>query len=206
MAVKTLKSSNLKNTGKYRSIFSSTGIAGFGFVAVEGDFESIATVTVGGGGAANIEFTSIPGTYQHLQVRVVGRSSKSSTVDFAKLQINSDTGSNYRQHYLLGDGSSAVAGGTSAAYIDTGYVSGSTSTAGLMGAFIIDILDYASTSKNTVTRLFGGADTNGGGYANIYSGLWVNTASVTALKLFPGGASTSWQQHTTAALYGIKAP
>ena len=37
--------------------------------AAGGDFESIATVTVGGGGAASIEFTSIPGTYQHLQIR-----------------------------------------------------------------------------------------------------------------------------------------
>ena len=170
------------------------------------DFESIATVTVGSGGASSIEFTSIPGTYQHLQIRVVGRSSRSDTLDFAKLQINSDTGSNYRYHYLFGNGSSASAGGASAAYIDTGYVSASTSTAGLMGAFIIDILDYASTSKNTVTRLFGGADRNGEGYSNIYSGLWVNTDAVTALKLFPGGASTSWQQHSTAALYGIKAP
>jgi hypothetical protein len=36
-----------------------------------GDFESIATVTVGGGGAANVEFTSIPATYTHLQLRII---------------------------------------------------------------------------------------------------------------------------------------
>ena len=181
-------------------------VAGSFPIAAGGDFESIATVTVGSGGASSIEFTSIPGTYQHLQVRIVGRSSKSDTLDFGKLQINSDTGSNYRYHYLLGNGSAASAGGSSGTYIDTGYISASTSTAGLMGAFVIDILDYASTSKNTVTRLFGGADRNGEGYANIYSGLWVNTDAVTSLKFFPGGASTSWQQHSTAALYGIKAP
>jgi hypothetical protein len=33
-----------------------------------GDFESIATVTVGGGGAAMWSFTSIPATYKHLQL------------------------------------------------------------------------------------------------------------------------------------------
>ena len=43
-----------------------------------GDFESIATVTVGSGGASSIEFTSIPGTYQHLQVRGLLRQSSSS--------------------------------------------------------------------------------------------------------------------------------
>ena len=181
------------------------GIGAAGFFVPGGAFESIATVTVGSGGASSIEFTSIPGTYQHLQVRIVGRSSKSDTLDFGKLQINSDTGSNYRYHYLLGDGTAASAGTGSGTYIDTGYVSASTSTSGLMGAFVIDILDYASTSKNTVTRLFGGADRNGGGYANIYSGLWVNTNAVTSLNFFPGGASTSWQQYTTAALYGVRA-
>jgi hypothetical protein len=40
-------------------------------VFVDTDFESIATVTVGGGGAATVEFTSIPGTYQHLQIRAI---------------------------------------------------------------------------------------------------------------------------------------
>jgi hypothetical protein len=37
-------------------------------------YESIATVTVGGGGAATVAFTSIPATYTHLQIRGIGRS------------------------------------------------------------------------------------------------------------------------------------
>jgi hypothetical protein len=70
-------------------------------------YESIATVTVGSGGAANVEFTSIPATYTHLQVRGIGRSLEANTgVDVQYLRFNSDTGSNYAWHQLVGNGSS----------------------------------------------------------------------------------------------------
>jgi hypothetical protein len=39
---------------------SILGIIASSRLAAVGDFESIATVTVGGGGAATVEFTSIP--------------------------------------------------------------------------------------------------------------------------------------------------
>jgi hypothetical protein len=41
-------------------------------------YEAIATVEVGSGGAADIEFTSIPGTYTDLVVKVSARSTSSS--------------------------------------------------------------------------------------------------------------------------------
>jgi hypothetical protein len=34
------------------------------------DFDSIATTTVGAGGASTITFSSIPSTYRHLQIRL----------------------------------------------------------------------------------------------------------------------------------------
>ena len=49
------------------------GILASSYPAVSTSYESIATVTVGSGGAANVEFTSIPGTYTHLQIRMLGR-------------------------------------------------------------------------------------------------------------------------------------
>jgi len=36
-----------------------------------GDFESIATVSVGSGGAADVTFSSIPATFTHLQIRYI---------------------------------------------------------------------------------------------------------------------------------------
>ena len=40
-------------------------------VAVPNSYESIATVTVGSGGTSEINFTSIPATYTHLQLRII---------------------------------------------------------------------------------------------------------------------------------------
>jgi hypothetical protein len=109
------------------------------------DYESIATTTVGAGGAASVTFSSIPSTYSHLQIRLMGRTNRAATLDNVKITFNSDTGANYKAHYLAGDGSTAYANVTSVSpnAVGIGYVSAST-------AFIVsvcDILDYANTNK-----------------------------------------------------------
>jgi hypothetical protein len=74
-------------------------------------YESIATVTVGSGGSATIEFTSIPATYTHLQLRGLGRNTAGSAGGSnIELQFNTDTATNYSSHYLRGSGSAASAG------------------------------------------------------------------------------------------------
>jgi hypothetical protein len=179
-------------------------LAGLGSMILPGGaFESLATIVVGSGGASSIEFTSIPGTYQHLQLRFIARSNRSNSLEYGKLRLNADSGSNYRYHYLLGDGSSAAAGTGATTFIDTGYMAGNTATASAFGATVIDILDYANTSKNTVVRIFGGFDNNGSGYANIYSGLWLNTNAVDTLTLLPG-LGANFNQYAQASLYGVR--
>ena len=169
------------------------------------DFDSIATVTVGSGGASSIEFTSIPGTYQHLQVRAVLRSNLASASDTLLVRLNGDTGSNYAYHRLRGDGASATAdAGTSTTSITMARFPGADITASVFGAGVIDILDYASTTKNKTTRTLDGSDRNGSGFIYLDSGLWMSTSAVTSITLIP--TSGSWVQHSTAALYGIKAP
>ena len=70
-------------------------------------YESISTVTLTGT-QASIEFTSIASTYSHLQIRLMARSNRAGVVnDSLQLQFNSDTGTNYDDHYLIGDGSTA---------------------------------------------------------------------------------------------------
>lgn len=176
----------------------------FVFAGAAGDFESIATITVGAGGASSIEFTSIPGTYQHLQVREMVRSSQATTVGTTGIQFNSDTGSNYARHILYGDGSSAAS--TGQASQSGGWVGtfpGSSISANIFGASVIDILDYANASKNTTVRALSGVDVNGAtGYLQVCSTLWTSTAAVTSIKLTAG---TGYAQYSTVALYGIKA-
>lgn len=174
--------------------------------AVGGDYESIATVTVGSGGASSIEFTSIPGTYQHLQVRGIGRTNRNAARDALALTVNGSSGTNYAGHELFGNGSSTGAyGEADVGRVVTYEFAGATATAELFGAVVLDILDYASTAKNKTFRMFGGLDRNGAGLVNIHSGLWKSTDAITSVKLAVIDA-TLIAQHSTFALYGVKAP
>lgn len=165
-------------------------------------FESIASAT-GTGSSGNITFSSIPGTYQHLQIRLIGRDGAGTGTSNFGIQINSDTGSNYTRHNLRGNGSSATAGGsTSTSSISASLLPLSNQTANIMGVSIVDIHDYASTSKYKTVRVFGGVDLNGSGTVELDSGLWMSTSAITSITLIPGW--TTWTTNTTIALYGIK--
>lgn len=176
--------------------------------APSGAYDSIATTTVGAGGAASITFSSIPSTYTHLQVRLLSKESGTGTGGpNIVAALNSDTtGTNYYSHYLGGDGSSPNAGGVQA----SGYycLVGNTATsnasyANMFGAMVVDILDYANTSKYKTVRSLWGHDRNGSGEVGLDSSLWKNTTAISSITLSVVGG-TNFTQYTSAALYGIK--
>jgi len=168
-----------------------------------GNYESIATATVGSGGVGSITFSSIPSTYQHLQLRVLARSSDATDqVDWV-MQLNGDgTGSNYASHWMRGSGSIAEASYlTGFGAMRIGVIPGSTGTSNSFGAMVIDILDYSNTNKNKTIRSLAGnnLNTTSPQYVGLWSGLWTNTAAVNQITVF-GGVS----QYSQVALYGIK--
>jgi hypothetical protein len=179
-----------------------------GVAASTNSYESISTVTVGGGGAANVEFTSIPSTYKHLQVRCFAQTNRGTYGgDAAKIQFNSDTSANYTYHSLRGNGSSASSSNeVNLAYgysVDTG-----TGVSSTFGAAVIDILDYLDTNKNKTIRTLTGNDINGtiagyGGTVTFISVLWKNTSAITSIKFTPESGS-QFNQYSSFALYGIK--
>ena len=164
-------------------------------------FESIATVTVGSGGAANIEFTSIPSTFQDLQIRLFVRPTSTSNGPVF-MQCNSDTGSNYTRHSIRTDGTTVFASGSSSQ--SSMYFNGFNVYAGATDrptVSIIDILDYKDTSKYKTVRTFAGLENNGSGEIGLYSGMWMNTNAITSIKLFD---NVNYGQYTRAALYGVR--
>ena len=164
-------------------------------------YESIATVTVGSGGAASISFTSIPSTYQHLQIRGISNSGDAS---YIAAQFNGDTGSNYSNHAIYGDDSGTLVGQFTTPSSNF-FVSRSNYSAGnIFGTGICDILDYTNTNKFKTTRTLAGNDSNGtaGGVLFVSSGNWRNTAAVTSILIYP--TSGNFRQHSSFALYGIK--
>jgi len=176
-------------------------IASQDYNRVTSSYESIATVTVGSGGSATITFSSIPATYTHLQLRGIGRDNLGNSVE---MTFNSDTGTNYARHRLIGNGTAASATGTiSLANIPLLANAGLPTAANTFGVFVIDILDYTNTNKYTTARVLSGQDINGSGGVDFTSGLWLNTNAISTITL-TGASSAIFQQYSQFALYGIK--
>ena len=179
-------------------------VASGNYPRVTNSYESIATLTAAGG-ETSLSFTSIAGTYKHLQIRGIYRDTQAaSTTKNLVIQFNSDTASNYAWHRIEGNGTTATASGT--ATTTSGLVSyagvADTATASVYGASIIDILDYANSSKYKTVRSLAGVDINGTGGMGFSSSLWQSTSAITSIQLKPG--STAFKAGTTFALYGIK--
>jgi hypothetical protein len=174
------------------------GFLGTGVAASTTAYESIATSTVGAGGSTSITFSSIPATYTHLQVRLMNLSNGSA--GDVRVQFNSDTGNNYSKHGLYGSGTAVTANGSASGAFAYGGISGSTTAPGVA---VIDILDYANTNKYKTVRNLSGYDLNAaGGYVELQSGAWLNTAAITSITIFTSGVT--YAQYSSFALYGIK--
>ena len=176
-----------------------------GVAASTSSYESIASTT-GTGSSGTITFSSIASTYKHLQIRGLARSTEAAgTSNLYIKSFNSDTGTNYAQHRLSGQGTTVSASGAATqSEILLGQVPAASTSANLACVFIIDIIDYASTSKYKTVRAFTGQDTNNAfnGQVGLYSGLWQSTSALTSLSLSLDGGN--YNTISTFALYGIK--
>jgi hypothetical protein len=174
-------------------------LAGVG-AGPSGDYQSIATTTVGAGGASTITFSSIPSTYKHLQVRALAKGATSDAT--GSFTFNSDTATNYSWHIVGGQGTvtSSAASTSSSSMKAFGYNRGLGGTGDVV--FVIDILDYADANKYKTIRSLWGVDSNGTGEVALVSGNWRSTSAVTSMVFTPSGGTFS--QYTHFALYGIK--
>jgi hypothetical protein len=168
------------------------------------NYESISTITVGSGGVTNVEFTSIPATYTHLQLRCTVKAINVN-IDRTNMNITINSGTqNVYSHRLTGDGS-AVSSTNNNGYYYGMLVPGTTSYTNLFTGAVIDFLDYANTNKNKTVRGFGGFDNNGSGFVILASCLFNTTTAISSIKIeTDGGAFTGWAEYSSFALYGIK--
>ena len=158
-------------------------------------YESIATASPSG--ASTFDFTSIPSTFKHLQIRYATKGTSNGTG--IRIRFNSDTGSNYYIHYLYGDG--ATAGALAQGITTSGVIGEVTTTSDVQSSGVIDILDYLSTNKNKTVRTLFGYDNNGSGAVYLNSVLWSATpAAITSITIFPSSGTITG----SFALYGIK--
>jgi hypothetical protein len=176
---------------------------------ITNSYESIQTVTVGGGGSATVTFSSIPATYTHLQIRASAQCNRATYgTDDLNITFNSDTTTNYGYHRLFGNGATAEAGAASSTAFMQVLSGAGTGNGSTFASSIIDILDYANTNKYKTMRTLSGDDLNGlvagyGGYAVLSSGLWRSTSAITSVSIVIN-TGASFTQYSSFALYGIK--
>jgi hypothetical protein len=179
--------------------------------APEGAYDSLATVTVPSGGSSTIDFVGIPDGYKHLQIRGISQISYGGGTQYGYLSLrlgngSIDTGSNYSNHLLRGQGTDvASSGAANATYSWAGMTWLQTGSSSYFGVGVIDILDYANTNKYKTVRALGGADANAStppGVVAFLSGNWRSTSAVNQIRLL--SIDGNFKEFSQFALYGIK--
>ena len=162
----------------------------------------IASSTVGSGGAASIDFSSIPSTYTDLLIKTSMRGVAVDTWIQVKVTFNGST-TGYTNKNLLGNGSAASSSSNNFTdSIGRGMLSeGTNYTSNTFASSDFYIPNYTSSNyKSTSSE----ATTENNATAStmvLDAGLWSNTASINQITLTSD--SGNFAQYSTAYLYGI---
>jgi hypothetical protein len=161
----------------------------------------IASVTVGSGGAASMDFTSIPQTYTDLQILVSTRKATSGSTDLG-ITFNGVTSGYYYRH-LKGNGAtvSSGLGSNSSYYYIEDVVPGSDYTANTFGSATIYIPNYTSSNAKSMSTDGVSENNSTTAFTNLNAGLTNATAAITSIGIKSGTGSLA--QYSTAYLYGI---
>lgn len=168
-----------------------------------GSYDALATYTVPSGGVSSITFAGLPtgGQYTHLQLRFIARND--TGVSGLYFQFNNDSSSSYSYHRLVGNGSAASANGSATqTYGQILSQSGIPSATSTFAASIIDILDYANTSKYKTVRSLSGYDGNGSGGIAFESDSYQKTNAINSI--FIANNTNNFAQYSQFSLYGVK--
>jgi len=161
----------------------------------------IQTVTVSAaGGAASIDFTSIPATYTDLCIVASTRTNRAASVpDNLQIAFN---GLTTNLTFKLGFGSGTAVSSQNGTFGHLGDTTAASATASIFGSHLIYITNYSgSTNKSYFSEAV--TENNGAeSYQEIVSGLWSNTAVITQVTLSPR-VGTLLLQYSSASLYGI---
>jgi hypothetical protein len=157
--------------------------------------------TAATGSSGTITFSSIPQNYKHLQVRF--SLVASAAYQSYRVQFNSDTAdTNYVSHGLRANGTNVTAAGyaTGAGYSSIVMLERNGTVATYPNVGIIDLHDYASTTKYKTTRTLVGGDNNStDGSIELDSGLWTSTSAITSITFKQSTGTFTG----TIALYGM---
>jgi hypothetical protein len=163
---------------------------------------AIASATVGSGGAANIDFTSIPSTYTDLCLKFSTRVDNAvNIVDDVILLLN-NVQTTFSMKRLFADGTNVASdsGGGNFNYI--AQVPNASATASTFGNSEIYIPNYASSLNKSIYANSVSENNATAAYAFFGALLWSNSAAINRITI--DGFGSNFVQYSTATLYGIK--
>lgn len=161
---------------------------------------AIQTVTVGAGGAATIEFTSIPQTYTDLVVKLSARSTSANTFENYILTFNGSSQTGMSGRHLYGTGSAAGSGTYSSGDGSIFSVPANV-TASTFGNLEMYIPNYTSANNKSISIDNVSENNATAGQQNLQASLWSNSAAITSIRFALSGGN--YAQYSTATLYGV---
>lgn len=173
-------------------------------VAAAGSYDLLQTEITSA--VASFTFTGLDSytDYQHLQIRAAIRSNRSSLTDQLRPLLNGDTGTNYANHKLQGNGSSvSSSAGTSRDHLLKTNVPMLSDGSSVFAGVIYDFLDFSSTSKYKTVRALSGWTSSFDRAITLESGLWMSTSAITSITLQMSSADIG--NNSRISLYGLKA-
>lgn len=162
-------------------------------------FQKIASATVGSGGAATIDFSSIPQTYTDLVIKISARNNETDNGASLRVYFNNDT-ANISVRELRAIGSTPAS--YSITYAQAGYVGADQSQSNVFGTADIYIPNYTgSNNKSSSGEIVLPSSVEF--YSVLSARLWSSASAINQITI-ANTLSWTWAQHTTATLYGIK--
>ncbi len=164
-------------------------------------FELIASSTVGSGGAANVEFTSISSAYTDLVLKFSARVDYAAVGIYLGVFFNNNVTNFVNSRELYGTGSAAAS--RSATYSYSNIINGASSTSSSFSNGEIYIPNYANTSINKSVSSDSVQENNATqAFSTLTAMLWQDTSAINAIKLVPDVGNLV--QHSSFYLYGVK--
>lgn len=164
-------------------------------------YQCIAEVTVGSGGASSISFTSIPGTYTDLLIRLSARTASNYGYTFSQTDatLNSTGYSQDRVLYGYNGALGTNTGGVGQTYGTTT----NNATSSTFGNAELYVANYTS-SRNKVMSADGVAESNSAlAMISINATRFNVTSAITSISLSASAYSGNFVEGSTAYLYGI---
>lgn len=149
----------------------------------------------------------VPTGYRDLILVSQARTDRSGSYDDdIYCQLNGDTGSNYSNVWMMGNGSATDSATASGSYIRI-FINApaSLATAGVFGNFIASFQDASATDKHKTILTRSNEAVRASTYAvAATASRWSNTAAITSMRIY-SGTGANLVSGTTLNLYGIEA-